>query len=202
MKKTLQEEINNNNNNTTTLSPHSKYPDHIYERANSREKQEPAGPKQQNGAISHASSNNCSNSSHISNNSAATNPHADQNGTQKASSGTIVMDEVNFRYLKHVIIKFLTSREVRGLQFLNFAIISYSFPNRWKRDNLSKPWQRCFSCPTRRRNFSRTRSRGRWAGSAADVVSILRSPCQRYHQVKITIPNPTQQWSDYFYIGF
>ncbi|XP_062716637.1 golgin subfamily A member 1 [Aedes albopictus] len=118
MKKTLQEEINNNNNNTTTLSPHSKYPDHIYERANSREKQEPAGPKQQNGAISHASSNNCSNSSHISNNSVATNPHADQNGTQKASSGTIVMDEVNFRYLKHVIIKFLTSREVEARQLV------------------------------------------------------------------------------------
>lgn len=118
MKKTLQEEINNNNNNTTTHAPHSKYTDHIYERANSREKQEPPGPKQQNGAISHSSSNNCSNSSHISNNSAVTNPHADHNGTQKATSGTIVMDEVNFRYLKHVIIKFLTSREVEARQLV------------------------------------------------------------------------------------
>ncbi|XP_052897462.1 golgin subfamily A member 1 [Anopheles moucheti] len=40
-----------------------------------------------------------------------------ENGTLKhneKSSGPVVMDEVNFRYLKHVIIKFLTSREVEA----------------------------------------------------------------------------------------
>ncbi|XP_053657847.1 golgin subfamily A member 1 [Anopheles marshallii] len=42
---------------------------------------------------------------------------AKENGTLKqngTSSGPVVMDEVNFRYLKHVIIKFLTSREVEA----------------------------------------------------------------------------------------
>uniref|UniRef100_A0A1S4GDK9 Uncharacterized protein n=1 Tax=Anopheles gambiae TaxID=7165 RepID=A0A1S4GDK9_ANOGA len=37
-----------------------------------------------------------------------------QNGTNGGASGPVVMDEVNFRYLKHVIIKFLTSREVEA----------------------------------------------------------------------------------------
>ncbi|EDS28846.1 omega-crystallin [Culex quinquefasciatus] len=69
---------------------------------------EMVGNKQQNGsAISH----NVSSMTTI-------NLHASHNGTQKSSpnpaSGTIVMDEVNFRYLKHVIIKFLTSREVEA----------------------------------------------------------------------------------------
>ncbi|XP_035773083.1 golgin subfamily A member 1-like [Anopheles albimanus] len=45
---------------------------------------------------------------------------AKENGTAKQQNGSptgtgpIVMDEVNFRYLKHVIIKFLTSREVEA----------------------------------------------------------------------------------------
>ncbi|ETN57975.1 omega-crystallin [Anopheles darlingi] len=45
---------------------------------------------------------------------------AKENGTVKQQNGSptgtgpIVMDEVNFRYLKHVIIKFLTSREVEA----------------------------------------------------------------------------------------
>ncbi|XP_021704706.1 golgin subfamily A member 1 [Aedes aegypti] len=125
MKKTLQEEINSNNNNNynnnnnnnsvTTISgtSHPKYSEHIYERANSKEKQETAVLKQQNGAISHTSSN----SSHVSSNHSNINPHGDHNGVPK-SSGTIVMDEVNFRYLKHVIIKFLTSREVEARQLV------------------------------------------------------------------------------------
>lgn len=36
---------------------------------------------------------------------------------------TVVMDDVNFKYLKHVILKFLTSREVRHPR-TNFAQIS------------------------------------------------------------------------------
>lgn len=40
-------------------------------------------------------------------------PEADQlvNNNSKSSSA-VVMDDVNFKYLKHVILKFLTSREV------------------------------------------------------------------------------------------
>lgn len=36
----------------------------------------------------------------------------DQCGTTAATTSSVVMDEVNFKYLKHVIVKFLTSREV------------------------------------------------------------------------------------------
>lgn len=36
------------------------------------------------------------------------------NNNSKTSSA-VVMDDVNFKYLKHVILKFLTSREVRQL---------------------------------------------------------------------------------------
>lgn len=125
MKKTLQEEINcnNNNNNTTSIGngPNAKQADHIYERSSSREKQDSSvsSKQQANGAISHTSNNSSSNSSHSSNHSNNGNPHASHNGTPpKAASGTIVMDEVNFRYLKHVIIKFLTSREVEARQLV------------------------------------------------------------------------------------
>uniref|UniRef100_A0A0A1WF13 Golgin subfamily A member 1 n=1 Tax=Zeugodacus cucurbitae TaxID=28588 RepID=A0A0A1WF13_ZEUCU len=38
----------------------------------------------------------------------------DHCGMSAASSSSIVMDEVNFKYLKHVIVKFLTSREVEA----------------------------------------------------------------------------------------
>ncbi|XP_065076077.1 golgin subfamily A member 1 [Ochlerotatus camptorhynchus] len=119
MKKTLQEEINNNNSATTVGGgQHLKHSEHHFERSNSKEKQESVGCKQQNGAISHASSNSNSSSNHSN-----SKPHANHNGTQKValgndSSGTIVMDEVNFRYLKHVIIKFLTSREVEARQLV------------------------------------------------------------------------------------
>ncbi|XP_039439644.1 golgin subfamily A member 1 [Culex pipiens pallens] len=119
MKKTLAEEINNNNNGTQPTN-HS---DRILERSNSREKQEMVGNKQQNGsAISH----NVSSMTTI-------NLHASHNGTQKSSpnpaSGTIVMDEVNFRYLKHVIIKFLTSREVEAKHLIKAvsALLKLSF---------------------------------------------------------------------------
>ncbi|XP_062554418.1 golgin subfamily A member 1 [Armigeres subalbatus] len=115
MKKTLQEEINNNTNGVTINSggSHSKHSEHVYERSSSREKQDFTGVKQHNGAISHVSNSNSSNNNHSHNN----NPHASQNGAPKAS-GIIVMDEVNFRYLKHVIIKFLTSREVEARQLV------------------------------------------------------------------------------------
>lgn len=36
---------------------------------------------------------------------------------------SVVMDEVNFKYLKHVILKFLTSREVRCFIDINFQLI-------------------------------------------------------------------------------
>lgn len=36
------------------------------------------------------------------------------NSNSNANIGTpIIMDEVNFKYLKHVVVKFLTSREVQ-----------------------------------------------------------------------------------------
>lgn len=38
--------------------------------------------------------------------------------------GGIVMDEVNFKYLKHVIVKFLTSREVS--KFLCYIFLTES----------------------------------------------------------------------------
>lgn len=56
---------------------------------------------------------------------------ADQNTTTNSTSGAsslsvtvsnertpIIMDEVNFKYLKHVILKFLTSREVNSIFIL------------------------------------------------------------------------------------
>lgn len=43
-------------------------------------------------------------------NVAAENDQLVNNNIQKASA--VVMDDVNFKYLKHVILKFLTSREV------------------------------------------------------------------------------------------
>lgn len=123
MKKTLQEEINNNGSATKVNGgQYVKHSEHHFERSNSREKQENVGSKQQNGAISHASNSSNSPSNNISNHSNS-NPHASHNGAQKVGhanvkSGTIVMDEVNFRYLKHVIIKFLTSREVEARQLV------------------------------------------------------------------------------------
>uniref|UniRef100_A0A1Q3FL12 Putative omega-crystallin n=1 Tax=Culex tarsalis TaxID=7177 RepID=A0A1Q3FL12_CULTA len=120
MKKTLAEEINNNNNNGTQHTSHSE---RILERSNSREKQEVVASKQQNGnAISHSVAS-----------MTTINLHASHNGTQKSSSnpasGTIVMDEVNFRYLKHVIIKFLTSREVEAKHLIKAvsALLKLSF---------------------------------------------------------------------------
>ncbi|XP_058825805.1 golgin subfamily A member 1 [Topomyia yanbarensis] len=115
MKKTLQEEINSNNNNgSTSAIPYigGHYVNHserMMEQINLKEKQDTTTPtsKHSNGTISHSRSNSCGSS-----------PHANHNGTQKSGlgpvRGTIVMDEVNFRYLKHVIIKFLTSREVEA----------------------------------------------------------------------------------------
>lgn len=42
----------------------------------------------------------------------ASNDNDKLNGDMNVQS-TVVMDDVNFKYLKHVILKFLTSREVR-----------------------------------------------------------------------------------------
>ncbi|XP_055547752.1 golgin subfamily A member 1 [Wyeomyia smithii] len=112
MKKTLQEEINSNNNNGgsatgNTTNHYSNNPEKELEHIAFRDKSEtPVGIGRQhsNGAIGHS------------------HPHVNHNGTQKnatgAARGTIVMDEVNFRYLKHVIIKFLTSREVEARQLV------------------------------------------------------------------------------------
>ncbi|XP_055634707.1 golgin subfamily A member 1 [Toxorhynchites rutilus septentrionalis] len=113
MKKTLQEEIRNSNNNNNTNSSSStnggnrttNHSDRILERSNSREKQEPSSWKPQNGTIAYSSSNN---------NCSGGNFYTVKNGNAATSGKTVVMDEVNFRYLKHVIIKFLTSREVEA----------------------------------------------------------------------------------------
>ncbi|XP_058455236.1 golgin subfamily A member 1 [Malaya genurostris] len=114
MKKTLQEEINSNNNNNGSsgaishISGHyENHSERTMDQNSPKEKQDFTihGGKHPNGNISHSRSNSCGSS-----------PHA--NGTQKiapgTTKGTVVMDEVNFRYLKHVIIKFLTSREVEA----------------------------------------------------------------------------------------
>lgn len=42
---------------------------------------------------------------------------------QTNSNTNFVMDDVNFKYLKHVILKFLTSREVRERVRMNFVKI-------------------------------------------------------------------------------
>lgn len=39
------------------------------------------------------------------------------NNTDYVGEKTIIMDDVNFKYLKHVVLKFLTSREVIFLSF-------------------------------------------------------------------------------------
>lgn len=44
-------------------------------------------------------------------------------GMSAATSNSIVMDEVNFKYLKHVIVKFLTSREVSATSDVFYLII-------------------------------------------------------------------------------
>uniref|UniRef100_A0A182XWA2 GRIP domain-containing protein n=1 Tax=Anopheles stephensi TaxID=30069 RepID=A0A182XWA2_ANOST len=94
MKKTLQEELkgqqngnNNNNNNGAIGYVGANQPPPSHERSLERSKSfEGKMIAKENGIPK-------------------------QNGT---SSGPVVMDEVNFRYLKHVIIKFLTSREVEA----------------------------------------------------------------------------------------
>uniref|UniRef100_A0A182VYN3 GRIP domain-containing protein n=1 Tax=Anopheles minimus TaxID=112268 RepID=A0A182VYN3_9DIPT len=91
MKKTLQEELkgqqNGNNNNHIVGNYIGGNPPPSHERSLERSKSfEGKMIAKENGTLK-------------------------QNGT---SSGPVVMDEVNFRYLKHVIIKFLTSREVEA----------------------------------------------------------------------------------------
>ncbi|XP_058057480.1 golgin subfamily A member 1 [Anopheles bellator] len=89
MKKTLQEELKGQNSSNTDHQPvnigTAQHPnERVFERAKSFDSK---GVAKENGNLKH-------------------------NG---AAIGTpIVMDEVNFRYLKHVIIKFLTSREVEA----------------------------------------------------------------------------------------
>uniref|UniRef100_A0A182SJZ5 GRIP domain-containing protein n=1 Tax=Anopheles maculatus TaxID=74869 RepID=A0A182SJZ5_9DIPT len=97
MKKTLQEELkgqqnsNNNNNNTIAnnyIGGNQPPPPPSHDRSLERSKSfEGKMIAKENGILK-------------------------QNGTP--SGGPVVMDEVNFRYLKHVIIKFLTSREVEA----------------------------------------------------------------------------------------
>ena len=104
MKKTLQEELkgqqngnNNNNNNNAIVSyiagSQSATAPPAHDRSLERSKSfEGKALAKENGTLK-------------------------QNGTNGGASGPVVMDEVNFRYLKHVIIKFLTSREVSTAQF-------------------------------------------------------------------------------------
>lgn len=47
--------------------------------------------------------------------------NSNSNANNFSKIGTpIIMDEVNFKYLKHVVVKFLTSREVNFFFILNF----------------------------------------------------------------------------------
>uniref|UniRef100_A0A182PQZ6 GRIP domain-containing protein n=1 Tax=Anopheles epiroticus TaxID=199890 RepID=A0A182PQZ6_9DIPT len=96
MKKTLQEELkgqqngNNNNNVASYLGGSQPTVPPSHERSLERSKsfEGKAIASKENGTLK-------------------------QNGTS-GTGGPVVMDEVNFRYLKHVIIKFLTSREVEA----------------------------------------------------------------------------------------
>lgn len=60
--------------------------------------------------------------------------------TKKPSSdsGIVVMEEVNFSYLKHVIMKFLTSREVLIVSFVKSKDTLTQFDFRCRLDNLLK----------------------------------------------------------------
>lgn len=51
-----------------------------------------------------------------SNNLTSNNNHEIYSNQLKIST-PIIMDEVNFKYLKHVVVKFLTSREVHFFSF-------------------------------------------------------------------------------------
>uniref|UniRef100_A0A182N6Z8 GRIP domain-containing protein n=1 Tax=Anopheles dirus TaxID=7168 RepID=A0A182N6Z8_9DIPT len=90
MKKTLQEELkgqqNNNNNNHVTGYAGCIPPPHDRSLERSKSFEGKANVKE-NGVVKQNGANN---------------------------NAPVVMDEVNFRYLKHVIIKFLTSREVEA----------------------------------------------------------------------------------------
>ncbi|KAL5287429.1 GOLGA1 family protein [Megaselia abdita] len=55
-----------------------------------------------------------------------------------SDSGIVVMDDVNFSYLKHVIIKFLTSREVILGRIKELKVLPNKCPFRWRRGNLLK----------------------------------------------------------------
>ncbi|XP_050069074.1 golgin subfamily A member 1 isoform X2 [Anopheles maculipalpis] len=92
MKKTLQEELKgqhncNNNNNINYIGGNQQPPTHDRSLERSKSFEGKMIVAKENGILK-------------------------QNGS--TSSGPVVMDEVNFRYLKHVIIKFLTSREVEA----------------------------------------------------------------------------------------
>ncbi|XP_055614302.1 golgin subfamily A member 1-like [Uranotaenia lowii] len=123
MKKTLHEEIKNSNNNNSSLilangNVHMNHTEQQFERSGSREKQ--IAPMANGLAVLQISSNdNISATTMGARISAANGTHKSATGTSSsASSSGIVMDEVNFRYLKHVIIKFLTSREVEARQLV------------------------------------------------------------------------------------
>lgn len=49
--------------------------------------------------------------------------HNEIRSNGNSTGGSIIMDEVNFKYLKHVIVKFLTSREV-SIFILLFVILT------------------------------------------------------------------------------
>lgn len=56
-----------------------------------------------------------------------------------SDSGIVVMDDVNFSYLKHVIIKFLTSREVTTKLVVKRKGRIENIRFRWKLDSLLEP---------------------------------------------------------------
>lgn len=74
---------------------------------------------------------------------------------------TIIMDDVNFKYLKHVILKFLTSREVSVECYLNFlwALTKDGFvcpQNRLKLDTLFVPLVHYYISIRTKRNYFMT----------------------------------------------
>lgn len=64
-------------------------------------------------------SNNLTSNNNHENYSNQLNSNSNANNFSKIGT-PIIMDEVNFKYLKHVVVKFLTSREVSLFLYLHF----------------------------------------------------------------------------------
>lgn len=82
---------------------------------------------------------------------------------------SVVMDEVNFKYLKHVILKFLTSREVSQSNFTpKFRVDWIHFYVRLKHVIWSERSERCFIWVKTRKNCYTIRLASEWVGLVHD----------------------------------